>query len=184
MDDHASLLTRRSGFESWPGHRVEHASSPVGLGMILDSRPWSVTDVARDPPKVADQVRLLARALFRSIPVSVPAHGGFRSRKAGFDSRAGDCAFIRRPRSVPDSHTTLRRSRTRFNSWRGHRYLDAGARRPGDRLQPGSSGFDSHRRLCLVGSVGNLADHSRSKREMLRVRIPPEPLWERMKDKG
>ena len=25
------------------------------------------------------------------------------------------------------------------------------------------------------GSVGNLADHSRSKREMLRVRIPPEP---------
>jgi hypothetical protein len=32
------------------------------------------------------------------------------------------------------------------------------------------------------GSVGNLADHSRSEREMLRVRIPPEPLWERMKD--
>jgi hypothetical protein len=26
------------------------------------------------------------------------------------------------------------------------------------------------------GSVGNLADHSRSEREMLRVRIPPEPL--------
>ena len=27
---------------------------------------------------------------------------------------------------------------------------DAGARRPGDRLQAGSSGFDSHRRLCLA----------------------------------
>jgi hypothetical protein len=28
------------------------------------------------------------------------------------------------------------------------------------------------------------ADHSRSEREMLRVRIPPEPLWERMKNEG
>ena len=50
-------------------------------------------------------------------------HGGLRSRKAGFDSRAGDSersCSDRCPRSVTDSHTTLRRSRTRFNSWRGH----------------------------------------------------------------
>ena len=37
--------------------------------------------------------------------------------------------------------------------------LDAGARRPGDRLQPGSSGFDSHRRLCtreLTSTIGSI----------------------------
>ncbi len=114
-------------------------------------------------------------------------------------------------RSVTDSHATLRRSQTRFDSWRGYcplpasvsgarrsskpqgrvrlpggglrsewkssecagfahdlakvgdqvRFLartsafldDAGARRPGDRLQPGSSGFDSHRRLIYQGGA-------------------------------
>lgn len=35
-----------------------------------------------------------------------------------------------------DLHTTLRRSRTRFNSWQGH--FDAGARRHGDCLQSSS----------------------------------------------
>ena len=47
------------------------------------------------------------------------AHGGLLNRKAGFDSRAGDPENIS-PRGVPEQHTTLRRSRTRFNSWRGH----------------------------------------------------------------
>ena len=117
---------------------------------------------------------------------------------------------IRCSRSVTDSHATLRRSQTRFDSWRGYcplpasvsgarrsskpqgrvrlpgggtaigitslecdgfahdsakvgdqvRFLartspfsDAGARRPGDRLQPGSSGFDSHRRLIYQGGA-------------------------------
>ena len=32
----------------------------------------------------------------------------------------------------------------------GGRFTDAGARRPGNRLQPGLSGFDSHRRLFVM----------------------------------
>ena len=50
-------------------------------------------------------------------------HGGLRSRKAGFDSRVGGSAAVgidERPRGVTDAHTTLRRSKTRFDSWRGH----------------------------------------------------------------
>ena len=39
------------------------------------------------------------------------------------------------------SHATPRRSKTRFDPWRGHLVFDAGARRPGNRLQPGPSGF-------------------------------------------
>lgn len=45
-------------------------------------------------------------------------HDGLRSRRARFDSSAG--YRINRSRSVPDSHTTLRRSKTRFDSWREH----------------------------------------------------------------
>jgi len=53
-----------------------------------------VTETARDPPKVADQVRLLARAfrLIADSPRVCRAHGGLRSRKAGFDSRVGGSA--------------------------------------------------------------------------------------------
>jgi hypothetical protein len=52
---------------------------------------------ARDPPKVVDQVRFLARALFgtKGSPRVCRAHGGLRSRKAGSDSLAGDWAFFK-----------------------------------------------------------------------------------------
>ena len=80
--------------------------------------------IARDPPKVADQVRLLARtwhvlnehprgcggctsAFEADGPGSTPGRG------------ASDARWLICLRSVTDSHTTLRRSETRFDSWRG-----------------------------------------------------------------
>ena len=53
--------------------------------------PASVPE-ARQPSKLQDEVRFLGGALMTR----------------------------NRPRGVPDSHATLRRSKTRFNSWRGH----------------------------------------------------------------
>src|SRR5436309_8493926 len=50
--------------------------------------PLECAGRARDFPKVVDQVRLLARAL--STLRVCRRHGGLRSRKAGFDSRAED----------------------------------------------------------------------------------------------
>ena len=42
----------------------------------------------------------------------------FETARRGSIPRRG--TETKRPWGVPDSHTTLRRSRTRFNSWRGH----------------------------------------------------------------
>ncbi len=67
-----------------------------------------VCRIARDPPKVEGQVRSLARALAQ---VSVS---------------------FARPRSVTDSHATLRKSQTRFDSWRGR------SCRSTSRLEPAS----------------------------------------------
>ena len=51
------------------------------------------------------------------------------------------------PRSVPDSHATLRRSKARFNSWRGH-LIDSTLEPDGTATacKAVQSGFDSHRR--------------------------------------
>jgi hypothetical protein len=103
----------------------------------LASLPLECDGFARDPPKVADQVRLLARALLGRAPREcVGRTAVFEAARPGPIPGRGTL-LASRPRSVTDSHTTLRRSRTRFNSWRGHHFHDAGARRPGDRLQPG-----------------------------------------------
>ena len=122
-DSHATLRRSQTRFDSWRGHRPGSRRDRACLRL-----PASVSG-ARRSSKPQGRVR------FPGGGLSVPR--------------------ISRPRSVPDPHTTLRRSETRFDSWRGHRSTtvhaivdqDAGARRPGDRLQPGSSGFDSHRRL-------------------------------------
>ena len=58
----------------------------------------------------------------------------------------------------------------------GPRY--ANAERPG--LNPGACGFESHPGYwvseCKCSRLGRQwADHSRLEREMLRVRVPPEP---------
>jgi hypothetical protein len=128
-ESHATLRRSQTRFDSWR----RHLAGPLVASGSASILPASVSE-ARRSSKPQGRVRFPGGGL--------------------------SVGTISRPRSVTDSHTTLRRSGTRFNSWRGHRsrhrFLfsidrstdDAGARRPGDRLQPGSSGFDSHRRLC------------------------------------
>ena len=135
MDDHASVLTRCSGFESWPGH-----------GSVLIDGFRGVTESHENVNLNAPGSTPGEGTLFVAPHECVGRTAVFEAARPGSIPGRG-ILFPTRPRSVTDSHTTLRRSRTRFNSWRGHPFLDAGARRPGDRLQPGSSGFDSHRRL-------------------------------------
>ncbi len=59
------------------------------------------------------------------IPVSVSDARRFSKPQGRVRSPGGGLVEIReqigfRPRSVPEPHTTLRRSETRFDSWRGH----------------------------------------------------------------
>ncbi len=98
--------------------QVSNPCAPAGRLSL----PLECDGTAHDSSKVADQVRLLARVLSRRSPRVCRAHGGLLNRKAGFDSRAGDFR-CQGPRSVTDAHTTLRRSWTRFNSWRGHAFF-------------------------------------------------------------
>jgi hypothetical protein len=133
-ESHATLRRSLTRFDSWRGHQP---GSRIAAG-IVSSFPASVSGARRSS-------KPQGRVLF-------PGGGWFASGNS-------------RPRSVPDSHTTPRRSETRFDSWRGHRQdcssprpnEDAGARRPGDRLQPGSSGFDSHRRLFSSKSTAPIS---------------------------
>ena len=72
-------------------------------------------------------------------------HGGLLNRKAGFDSRVGDREIIESSGCAGFAHDPAKvEDQVQFLAGTSH---DAGARRQGDRLQPGSSGFDSHRRL-------------------------------------
>jgi len=81
----------------------------------------------------------------------------FEAARLGSTPRRGK----RRPRGVPESHTTVRRSRTRFDSWRGHSpssppvpRAHSEAQRPGGRAAalptaevdstPTGASFDSH----------------------------------------
>ncbi len=152
---------------------------------VYERSPLECDGIAHDPPEVVDQVRLLARALDLTLPLVSPwvcrRHGGLRSRRAGFDSRAGD----RRPGRIirPSWKTTSSEcagtahdlakvgdqvrflARTCHLSTNGPLIPDAGARRPGSRLQPGRSGFDSHRRLFVsVSSLGAAADRTSRRR--------------------
>ncbi len=123
-------------------------------------RPWEPDDVGSNPtpltgPVVQREDAGLACRQCGFEPRRVHWYGGQpdlgwpdRSAKAVLPCRRGgfnSLAFRFVP-GVCRTHTTLRKSRTRFDSWRGYCF-DAGARRPGNRLQPGGSGFDSHRRL-------------------------------------
>lgn len=49
-------------------------------------------------------------------------HGTLRRSEPWFKSRSG-FSILTRPRGVPDPHATVRRSKTRFNSWRGRSTL-------------------------------------------------------------
>src|ERR1700728_2954887 len=64
----ASYGYRRRGRK--PRHlscKQVHAGSSPAAGLLDDSWPLECDGFARDPPKVADQVRLLARALPASV---------------------------------------------------------------------------------------------------------------------
>ena len=117
--------------------------------------PLECAGPARDPPKVEDQVQFLARALIGSVPASVwdarwssKPQGRVRFPGGGSEIResSGCAGFAHDPAKVEDQVQFLAGTSKTF---------DAGARRPGDRLQPGSSGFNSHRRLSIV-TVGGL----------------------------
>ena len=86
-------------------------------GRDTDSRSLRVCRIARQSSKLQDEVQLLG-GLLRDL----------------------------RPRGVLDGHATLRRLRSRFDSWRGRlrRWSQTVRRLPAKQL---SSGFDSHRRL-------------------------------------
>jgi hypothetical protein len=68
------------------------------------------------PPKPPHGVRLLALVLLACECAG--SHGSLRNCKTGFNSSAG-CLEKLRPRGVLDWHATLRRLRSRFDSWRG-----------------------------------------------------------------
>lgn len=88
--------------------------------------PWSVTE--SHPTLRRSWTRFDSWRGHSAFPVGVSAarrpskpQGRVRFPGGGSVPRAdGQHGGIKRPRSVPDPHTTLRRSETRFDSWRGH----------------------------------------------------------------
>ncbi|MDB5349217.1 MAG: hypothetical protein JWN86_464 [Planctomycetota bacterium] len=153
-------MNSRAGADRRARHRIQGGpdirkalNSSVRPGPVsCDSRAFSFPGERRSSSECDGRHATLRRSRTRfdswrgHSPRVCREHGGVRSRKAGSDSRAGDGPF-RMSSGCGGWHATLRRSRARFNSWRGHDNHDAGARWPGNRLQPGRSGFDSHRRL-------------------------------------
>ena len=148
---------KRSAFG--PGRRgaqkiyvfCEH-SARVGCLLLRRNGPWGVPDSHATLRRSWTRFDSWRGHFSVRSPRVCRAHGGIRSRRAGFDSRAGDLirimslgcdGFAYDSAKVVDQVRFLARTSL----------FDAGARRPGDRLQPGSSGFDSHRRLCELRSA-------------------------------
>ncbi len=96
--------------------------------------------------KLQDEFRLLARYIYESP-----------TRQRGNNQHC--------PRGVPDVHTTLRRSRTRFNSWQGHfgsKLLRPRPRRTRLVLQRLSSVCSEHgfkRKLATSANVSSMVEH-------------------------
>lgn len=86
-------------------------------------------------PKPPHGVRLLALVLPERLASVPDCTAVFETAGRGSIPRQGSGLC---PRSVRDQHATVRRSRTRLDSWRGLLRFDAGAGRQGDRLQSGS----------------------------------------------
>src|SRR5271157_3529165 len=80
-DDHASLLTRNSGFESWSGHWIIRAVSSAGQSASMTR--WS------DPRGVPPEVRPLHRPLKLRIRKGHPTGDGTRLESGRAMSLAG-----------------------------------------------------------------------------------------------
>jgi hypothetical protein len=111
--------------------RCSTARNPSSRGNLIGMCSWE----GSEPPKLADRVQILASLLMATRLAS-------------------------RPWSVTESHATLRRSQTRFDSWRGHSI--------GARVAPDSSSI-------LPASV---SDARRSSKPQGRVRFPGGGLSE------
>jgi hypothetical protein len=77
---------------------------------------------ARDSPKVVDQVRLLARAVDEYAPRECVGRTAVFEAAGPGPTPGWGTLFASCPWGVTDSHTTLRRSWTRFDSWQGHHF--------------------------------------------------------------
>ena len=100
---HKTLLRSWSWFDSRLRRLEQHG-------------PW-VCRRACQLPKLLDEVRFLDGRL--TTPCECDGwHGRLRICRTRFDSSAGCLTTC--PRSVLDQHATVRRSRIRFDSWRGH----------------------------------------------------------------
>ena len=96
----------RSGPSGSRSTRLGLCRSRAGLGSSSMSRRWR----------------------WRDRPCDVTTEGCAPGRAASLqNSRTGfkslrPCSTVNRPWSVPESHATVRRLKTRFDSWRGHRF--------------------------------------------------------------
>jgi hypothetical protein len=93
-----------------------------GCLSVFKKRPLGCAGFARDPPKVVDQVRFLARALFQSVPRECVGRTAVFEAAGPGSTPGWGTSFASCPWGVTDSHTTLRRSWTRFDSWQGHHF--------------------------------------------------------------
>ncbi len=128
----------RIGMCSWESsespklaHRVRILASLLFVSDRVSS-PWSVTEshatlrrsqTRFDSWRGHRAGRLVAAGSASILPASV-SEARRSSKPQGrvrFPGGGFSVGTISSPRSVTDSHTTLRRSGTRFNSWRGHR---------------------------------------------------------------
>ena len=97
----------------------EH-SGRIGCLPIRKS-PWSVPDSHATLRRSQTRFDSWRGHLLQSAPREcVGCTAVFEAARPGSIPGRGTRRSTSCPRGVPDSHTTLRRSRTRFNSWRGH----------------------------------------------------------------
>ena len=119
---HGARLASRAGHgsspmsPSWPW-RDSSNSGPGSAGAAFTGVcSWE----SSEPPKLADRVRILAPLLNRRIADVAEGRGTcLVNRFMPVRVRPSACLMIPGPWSVTDSHATLRRSQTRFDSWRG-----------------------------------------------------------------
>ena len=121
------FAAREARVESWSrflAHRAR-AGSGVSFRTAVPVRPGphltgACSWESSEPPKPVDRVRILAPLLTGTADVAERRGTCLLNRFMPVRVRPSACLMIPSPWSVTDSHATLRRSQTRFDSWRGH----------------------------------------------------------------